>query len=68
MTESETQWANCEICNTTTNPHREPYGPRDNDAVSVVRDETGCRMLAHEYCLEEGAQGGLEQFIAGGEA
>jgi len=62
-----TEWANCDICNTTTNPHKDPYGPRDNHDVRVVRTDTGW-MLAHGYCLEEGKQTGLEQVMAGGEA
>jgi hypothetical protein len=62
-----TEWANCEICNTTTNPNTDPYGPRDNEAVSVVRPD-GDWLLAHDYCLEEGFQGGIEQFMAGGRA
>jgi len=62
----QTMWATCEICNTTTNPQDNPYGPRSNDDVRVVRADTGL-LLAHGYCLEEGMQGGLEQFVAGGE-
>jgi len=63
-------WATCEICNTTTNPTKDPYGPRSNDNVRVVEDGTGALglTLAHGYCLEEGFQGGMEQFVAGGEA
>jgi hypothetical protein len=64
----DTVYANCEICNTTTNPATDPYGPRDNDDVRVVRTEDGGWLLAHGYCLEEGKQEGLEQFMAGGEA
>jgi len=66
----EREWATCEICNTTTNPSKDPYGPRDNSNVRVVKDGTGPLglTLAHGFCLEEGFQDGLEQYVAGGEA
>jgi len=60
-------WAVCEICHTTTNPQDNPYGPRSNDDVRVVRADGGW-LLAHGYCMEEGFQGGIEQFVGvGGE-
>jgi len=63
-------WATCEICHTTTNPQENPYGPRSNSDVRVLRTGDGVLelTLGHGFCFEEGFQGGMEQFVAGGEA
>jgi len=57
-----TEWADCAVCNLTTDP--DSRGPGDlNTGDCVVVGSVGDRSIVHHHCSDQGAPRSLDNWM-----